>query len=108
MLNFGQSGDSLGSSPPKGGDGRLIYYGIADEYGEVDEGLEGLSITFKGNGVQDLKTRLEEETGLEDIVVCTRSPLNAKLYPLRLQLPPNNSTMHVIVVQSSSKGEILL
>ncbi|CAI9092753.1 OLC1v1028079C1 [Oldenlandia corymbosa var. corymbosa] len=99
-----ESGDSLGSSPPKAGDGRLIYYSIADEYGDVDEGFEGLSISFKGNGVQELRKRLEEETGLEDIIVCTRSPLNGKLYPLRLQLPPNNATMHVIVLQSSSRA----
>ncbi|KAL3501314.1 hypothetical protein ACH5RR_035763 [Cinchona calisaya] len=98
-----QSGDSLESSPRKAGDGRLIYYTVADEYGEVDEGVEGLCITFKGNGVDELTKRLEEETGLEGIVVCTKSPLNGKLYPLRLQLPPNNATMNVVVVQSYSE-----
>ncbi|XP_071928486.1 uncharacterized protein [Coffea arabica] len=99
-----ESGDSLGSSPRKGGEGRLIYYSVADGYGEVDEGVEELCISFKSNGVEELTKRLEEETGLEDIVVCTRSPLNGKLYPLRLQLPPNNATMRVIVAQSSSKA----
>lgn len=102
-----QSADSLVYSPPKRGDGRTIYYHVADEYGTVDES-EGNAITFKGNGVDELTQRLEEETGLSDIIVCSRSTLNGKLYPLRLQLPPNNATMNVVVVQSSSKGELLL
>lgn len=87
------------------GDGRLIYYHMTDEFGEVEEGTEGLCITFKGNSVEDLRKRLEEETGLEDITVCTKSPLNGKLYPLRLQLPPNNANMNVIILPSSSKGD---
>ena len=99
-----QSSDSLASSPPKAADGRTIYYSIADEFGNVDEGVEGDFITFKGNGVDELTRRLEDETGLEDIIVCSRSPLNGKLYPLRLQLPPNKNTLQVVVIQSSSKG----
>lgn len=100
-----ESGDSFVSSPPKS-EGRTIYYHIADESGEVDEdSTEGYSLSFKGNGVQELTQRLREETSIEDIVVCTRSPLNGKLYPLRLQLPPNNSDMHVVVVPSSSIGK---
>ncbi|KAK3038589.1 hypothetical protein RJ639_027252 [Escallonia herrerae] len=100
-----ESGDSLVSSPPKRVDGRIIYYHIADEFGGVDEDVEGDSITFKGSSVDELTRKLEEETGLQDIVVCSRSPLNGKLYPLHLQLPPNNVTMNVVVVQ---KGELLL
>lgn len=96
-----QSADSFVSSPPKRGDGRLIFYHISNEYGDVDEDLDELVITFKGTGVEELTKRLEEETGLTDITVCSRSPLNGKLYPLRLQLPPNNVTMNVVVVQSS-------
>ncbi|CAI9775320.1 unnamed protein product [Fraxinus pennsylvanica] len=98
-----ESNDSLVSSPPKGSDGRLIYFHIANEYGEIDEGFEELCTTFKGNGVRELTKKLEEELGVDDITVCTRSPLNGKLYPLRLQLPPNNATMHVVVIPTSSK-----
>ncbi|KAK9012567.1 hypothetical protein V6N11_040612 [Hibiscus sabdariffa] len=39
----------------------------------------------------------------EEVTLCSRNPLNAKLYPLRLHLPPNNSAMHVLVVPQSSK-----
>lgn len=93
----------VGSSPPKS-EGRTIYYHVADENGEVDdEAVEGYSFSFKGNGVDELTHKLKEKTGLEDVVVCTRSPLNGKLFPLRLQLPPNNSDMHVVVVPLASK-----
>lgn len=95
------------SSPPKT-EGRTIYYHVADENGDVDDSTEGQYFTLKENGVFELTRRLEEETGLEDIIVCSRSNLNRKLYPLRLQLPPNNATMHVIVLLSSSKGLFLL
>ncbi|KAI5580782.1 hypothetical protein POPTR_008G193900v4 [Populus trichocarpa] len=97
------SSDSNASSPRKS-DGRTIYYHVADESGEVDDdATERCSLNFKGNGVDGLTQKLKEDTGLEDIVVCTRSPLNGELYPLRLQLPPNNADMHVILVQPSSK-----
>lgn len=97
-----QSNDTRVSSPPKGSEGRLIYFHIADENGIVDDGFEELSITFKGNGVDELTRRLEEELGIEHISVCATSPLNGKLFPLHLQLPPNNATMHVVVVPPSS------
>ncbi|KAK6160042.1 hypothetical protein DH2020_003423 [Rehmannia glutinosa] len=96
------------SSPPKGSDGRLIYFHIADEYGHIDEGFEELCITFKGSGVNELTRRLEDELGIDSITVCAKSPLNEKLYPLRLQLPPNNATMHVVVVPPSSQGDLRL
>uniref|UniRef100_A0A2N9E126 DUF569 domain-containing protein n=1 Tax=Fagus sylvatica TaxID=28930 RepID=A0A2N9E126_FAGSY len=100
-----ESIDSNVSSPPKL-DGRIIYYSVADDNGDVDdEAVEGCSFTFKGNGVEELTRKMEEETGLEGIIVCNRNPLNGKLYPLRLQLPPNSATMHVVLVLSSSKGE---
>jgi len=99
-----ESSDSHVTSPRKS-EGRTIYYHVADESGEVDDDATvGYSLNFKGNGVDELTQKLKEDTGLEDIIVCTRSPLNAKLYPLRLQLPPNNADMHVILVQSSSNA----
>ncbi|XP_012091969.2 uncharacterized protein LOC105649794 isoform X2 [Jatropha curcas] len=98
-----ESTESSVSSPPKS-EGRTIYYHVADESGNFDDDLgEVYSLHFKGNGVDELTQKLREEIGLEDIIVCSRSPLNGKLYPLRLRLPPNNTDMHVIVVQSSSK-----
>lgn len=75
---------------------------MVDDDGAVVE-AEG-SFLFKGNTVEDLTENLEEETELENITVCSRNPLNGKLYPLRLALPPNNTTMHVIVVPATSKG----
>ncbi|XP_073304960.1 uncharacterized protein [Primulina huaijiensis] len=98
-----ESSDSFVGSLPKGNEGRLIYFYIADEHGEVDHGFEELCISFKGNGVHELTMRLEVELGVEGITVSARSPLNGKLYPLHLQLPPNNTTMHVIVVPPSSR-----
>lgn len=93
---------SLVSSPPRASDGRLIYFYIADEHGEIDEGFEELCITFKGYEVDELRMKLEEELGIDGISVCGR--LNGKLYPLRLQLPPNNTSMHVVIVPPSSQG----
>ncbi|KAF6165048.1 hypothetical protein GIB67_000632 [Kingdonia uniflora] len=80
--------------------GRLIYYRVVDECGEAKTKS---SFNFKGNGVDELTRKLEQETGLEDIVVCNRSPSNGELYPLRLQLPPDDTTMDVVVIQASSK-----
>ncbi|KAG4924288.1 hypothetical protein JHK87_049828 [Glycine soja] len=98
-----ESTDSNVSSPPKV-EGRTIYYHVAEDNGDVDdENVQGYSLNFKGNGVEQLARKFEEETGLEGVIVCTRSPLNGKLYPLRLQLPPNNVTMQVVLVLPSSK-----
>ncbi|KAF2282551.1 hypothetical protein GH714_043759 [Hevea brasiliensis] len=103
-----ESTESNVSSPPKS-EGRTIYYHVADENGNVcDDIVEAYSLNFKGNGVDELTQKLREETGFQDIIVCSRSPLNGKLYPLRLQLPPNNADMHVIVLHSSSKGLVQL
>ncbi|GLT63714.1 hypothetical protein SLA2020_362580 [Shorea laevis] len=97
-----ESSDSSTCSPSKSG-GRTIYYHIADESGDVDDdSTEGYKLSFKGNRVDELTQKLRKDTGLEEIVVCSRSPLNGKLYPLRLQLPPNNADMHVVVVPLSS------
>ncbi|KAL9328151.1 hypothetical protein ACSQ67_003154 [Phaseolus vulgaris] len=92
-----QSNDLNGSTPKM--EGRIIYYHIAEDNGEVlDEGVQGYSLIFKGNGVEELTRKFEEETGLDGIIVCNRSPFNKKLYPLRLQLPPNTVTMRVVLV----------
>ncbi|KAM7269262.1 hypothetical protein ACFE04_024759 [Oxalis oulophora] len=98
------SNDSCANSPRKS-EGRMIYYHVADESGDVDDvSIEPYSFQFKGNGVDELTQKLREESGIENILVCSRSPLNQKLYPLRLQLPPNSADMHLVVVPSSSKS----
>ncbi|KAG9147630.1 hypothetical protein Leryth_015709 [Lithospermum erythrorhizon] len=103
-----ESSDSTGAlgSPRSGGEGRVIYFHVADKFGEYDEGEEELGIIFKGNDVGELKKKLEEVVRLNNVVVCTKSPLNGKLYPLRLKLPPNNVSMHVVLVPSSSNGKL--
>ncbi|EPS63844.1 hypothetical protein M569_10939, partial [Genlisea aurea] len=93
-----ESMDSFVSSPPKCNEGRVIYFRIADETGEVDQVFEEMCIQFKGNDVTQLTKSLETELGINGVTVCSKSPLNGKLYPLRLQLPPNNTTMHVVVL----------
>ncbi|KAL1187789.1 hypothetical protein V5N11_005661 [Cardamine amara subsp. amara] len=97
-----RSEEELTVSPPKC-EGRTIHYHIADEEGHVeDESAVGYPLTFKGNSVEQLTQALREETSIDDVVVCTRSPLNGRLFPLRLQLPPNSGTMHVVLVPASS------
>ncbi|KAJ9562488.1 hypothetical protein OSB04_007648 [Centaurea solstitialis] len=88
-------------SNPKN-EGRMIYYKMVDDDGEIVDS-EG-SFLFKGNTIEELTQNLEEETELENLTVCSRSPLNGELHPLRLALPPNNTVMHVIVVPATSKG----
>ncbi|KAK1437777.1 hypothetical protein QVD17_03575 [Tagetes erecta] len=93
-------------SPLKREEGRAIHYRvISDNFGEIDENGQGFCVSFKGNEVNELTRMLEEETRLHNITVCSQSPLDGKLYPLRLQLPPNNVTMKVVVVKNSSEGE---
>ncbi|KAL4568439.1 hypothetical protein LXL04_024052 [Taraxacum kok-saghyz] len=84
-------------------EGRMVYYTVADDDGNVDEGHEETSFAFKGQGVEDLTLNLKKQTGIDDVIVCSRNPLNGKLFPLRLALPPNNTAMHVVVVPSTSK-----
>ncbi|KAJ6805484.1 uncharacterized protein M6B38_180715 [Iris pallida] len=93
--------ESFDGSPHKS-DGRTIYYVIAEDNGSVDNSEEH-SFSFKGTSVAELTEKLEEETGLSGIIVCTKNPLNGQLCPLCLHLPPNSSTVHVVVVQASSK-----
>uniref|UniRef100_A0A803QM38 Actin cross-linking n=1 Tax=Cannabis sativa TaxID=3483 RepID=A0A803QM38_CANSA len=89
------------------GEGRMIYYRVSNKKEEIDDGEEELSFMFKGSGVEELKQRLKNDTGLNDVVICSHNPLNGQLYPLRLHLPPNNIDMHVVVVPSSSLSEVL-
>ncbi|XP_020095972.1 uncharacterized protein LOC109715406 [Ananas comosus] len=96
------SSDSF-SGPLHKVEGRTIYYVVADDDGSADDAIESQSFTFDGTSLEELSHRLEEVTGLTGIIICSRNPLNGKLYPLRLQLPPNNAAMHVVVVQESSK-----
>ncbi|XP_021740059.1 uncharacterized protein LOC110706444, partial [Chenopodium quinoa] len=86
-------------------EGRVIHYNVVDDDGNIVDEVEGeRSVEFKGNGVQELTQMLEEETGLTEVTLCSRSPLNGKLYPMRLALPPNHVKLHVFVVPSSSKA----
>lgn len=86
-------------------EGRMVYYTVMDDDGNVDDdAYEEISFTFKGNGLEDLTRNLEEQTGLDDIIICSRNPLNGKLFPLRLALPPNHTIMHIVVVPSTCDG----
>lgn len=99
-----QSLSSFSGSPHKS-DGRSIYYVIAEDDGTTDNSNE-LCFNFKGTSLKELTEKLVEVTEIEDgIIVCSRNPLNGMLCPLRLHLPPNSATMHVVVVRSSSKGQ---
>ncbi|CAI0453443.1 unnamed protein product [Linum tenue] len=90
---------------PAKNEGRVIKYVVANEKGQVDKDEEGSTFSFKGTEVGELKDRLEEETGMSDILVCSQNPLNGMLNPLTLQyLPPNNASMNVVVVPSAGKG----
>ncbi|XP_022158079.1 uncharacterized protein LOC111024648, partial [Momordica charantia] len=100
--SIAESNDSAALNSPPKPEGRRIWYQVADDEGE-DEASERLSLTFQGMGVEELTRKLEEETGIEGLVVCTRNPLNGKPYPIRLQLPPNNATLNVVLVLKSSK-----
>ena len=91
-------------SPVK--EGRIIFYDVGDENGDVPDTNKEKFFTFKGSSVEELREKLKEETGLNNFLVCCRNPLNARIYPLRLQLPPNNTDLHVLVVPSSFKGQL--
>ncbi|KAH6774489.1 hypothetical protein C2S52_002546 [Perilla frutescens var. hirtella] len=96
---------SSSEDSPRKYEGRVIYYYVVDDDGSVnvdDSVEEGACFQLKGNRLEDLIQKLEEETGLEDIIVCCRNRVNGKLYPLRLALPPDNAPMHVFIVPSTS------
>jgi hypothetical protein len=85
-------------------EGRAIHYLIADDNGDVEDDIESQTFTFNGSSLEELTDKLQEETGIDDLIVCTRSPINGKLIPLLLRLPPNNAAMHIVLVRESSKG----
>uniref|UniRef100_A0A453M4E5 Uncharacterized protein n=1 Tax=Aegilops tauschii subsp. strangulata TaxID=200361 RepID=A0A453M4E5_AEGTS len=97
-----ESSDSF-SAPLHKVQGRAIHYHIADDKGDVDDDIERRSFTFNGSNLEELTQKLQEETGIDDLIVCTRSPISGKLTPLLLQLPPNNAAMHIVLVRESSK-----
>ncbi|KAF1002407.1 hypothetical protein AG4045_013841 [Apium graveolens] len=74
-----ESADSFVSSPPKRVDGRLIFYHISNEYGDVDEDLDKLVITFKGTGVDELQRGWRKRLDSLISPCGSRSPLNGKL-----------------------------
>jgi hypothetical protein len=88
-------------------EGREIYYRIADDNGNVDDTSDGEHFTFDGTSLDELTQKLREKTGLNNIIVCNRNIINDKLVPLRLQLPPNNAAMHIVLVEESSKGNLV-
>ncbi|OEL33955.1 hypothetical protein BAE44_0005026 [Dichanthelium oligosanthes] len=87
-------------------EGRAIHYHIGDDDGDVSPDEEPHYLTFNGTSLGELLERLKEETGLQDVIMCSRSPINGKLLPLRLQLPPNNAAMHIVLVEESSTGDL--
>jgi len=88
-------------SLPLKSEGRLIYYETGDDSGNINKEIGEKSLIFHGSELIELKKKLEEETEMEDVMIWCRNPLNEKLCPLQLHLPPNNATMHIIVFPSS-------
>ncbi|GFZ19151.1 actin cross-linking protein, putative [Actinidia rufa] len=103
-IKFPRFSEHESSSSSGKSEGRIIYYSVADDDEKFEEGRDHPSFHFKGHSLEELTEKLEEETGMVDIILCSRNPFNGKLYPLRLALPPNNANMHIVVVPSSSKG----
>lgn len=87
-------------------EGRAIHYHIGDDDGDVRSDEEPHHLTFNGTSLEELLERLREETGLRDVIMCSRSPINGKLLPMRLQLPPDNAAVHIVLVQESSTGAL--
>ncbi|KAI0527227.1 hypothetical protein KFK09_002826 [Dendrobium nobile] len=99
---------SASSGSPRAFHSRTINYMVANNDGNVEAGAEEFSFSFQGTSVEELTQKLEEESELGHIIVCSKNPVNGKLYPLRLQLPPNKNTMNVVVVLASSKAAKIL
>lgn len=93
------------SAPVHKVDGRNVFYTVADDAGNVNDNVEWPHLTFIGTSVPELTKRSKEETKLEDVIVCTRNPLNQHLIRLYFQLPPNNTKVQLVVFDANSKGE---
>lgn len=106
ICGTGQPNNMCGEdSAGRKSEGRLIYYYVVEEDGKLkDARSEEEWFQFRGQGLEELTEKLEDLTGLEDIIVCSRNIVNGKLYPLKLALPPNNATMHIVVVPPTSTG----
>ena len=84
---------------------RRIFYSVADDNGEAlaIEDEDWGSFLFPGHSLKVLTEQLQIETGIDDdIILCARHPLSAKLYRMRLELPPNKAPMHVVIVKAHS------
>lgn len=99
-----KSFSSASSGSPRTFNSRTINYMVANNEGYVEADAEEFTYSFRGTSVEELTQKLEEETELGHIIVCSTNPVNGKLYPLRLQLPPNKNTLNVVVVLASSKA----
>lgn len=66
----------------------MVYDMVVDDDETVDDGYEETFFSLKGHGFEDMTLNLEEHTWIDDIIVCFRNPLNGKLFPLQLALPP--------------------
>ncbi|WOL08863.1 hypothetical protein Cni_G17616 [Canna indica] len=96
------SSPQIFSSSSAPAQGRTIYYTVADDHGGVDDSVEWPSLTYIGTSVPELTRKLKKITGLEDIILCTRNPVRDSLSPIYLQLPPNNRTISLVVVDAES------
>lgn len=85
-------------------EGRLIYYNVVEKDIDASDIIEGPSFRFKGKGLEELKETLAKKSGIKEFSLCSRNALNGKLYPIKLQLPPNNASMHVFLVPEASES----
>ncbi|RWW72264.1 hypothetical protein BHE74_00019934 [Ensete ventricosum] len=80
-----------------------------DDAGNVDENNAWRTLTFAAGGsIATLRRRLQEETGLVNIYVCGRSPMDGSLVPLNLPPPPDRPHSQVVVVKANSTGESII
>jgi hypothetical protein len=90
----------------KSPDIRRIFYSVAEDDGEVlahDDESFG-TFMFQGGSLEELKAEVQHVTGInEDIILCMRNPMSAKLYKMRLALPPNKAPLSIVVVRSNSE-----